>query len=84
MGFFLNLLMLPMLGGPMLVHWVARTIVEEADREALDEDRVRGELLELQEQYDAGAVEEEEYDHQEKVLLERLNAIREIKAQGGG
>ncbi len=84
MGFLLNLLTLPVLGAPRLVHWMARTIAEEADREALDEDRVRGVLLELQEQYDAGAIEEEEYDRQEKVLLERLTTIREIKAQRGG
>ena len=69
------------LGAPMLVHWLARTILEEAERESLDEGRVRSDLLELQERYDAGEMPLEEYDRQEKALLERLNTIRETKAQ---
>lgn len=80
MGFLLiDLVTLPALG----VHWLAKTIAEEADRESRDEERVRAELLELQERYDAGDVPEEEYDRREKVLLERLSAIREMKAQQG-
>ena len=80
MALILNLLTLPALGIPQMVHWLARTIVEEAEREALDEGHVRGELMDLQERYDSGVVEEEEYDRQEKALLERLNAIRQLKA----
>lgn len=77
---FLDLI-LPVLGVPRMVHWLARTIAEEAERESLDEGRVRAELLELQQRYDAGEVEEEAYDRQEQALLERLNAIRELKAE---
>ena len=77
---FLDLLLLPVLGGPTLVHWIAKTLSEEAEREELDEDRVRGALLELQEQYEAGDIEEAEYDREERSLLERLNTIRETKA----
>lgn len=80
MGFLLNLLNLPALGAPKLVLWLAQTLAEEGERELLDEGRVRGELLELQQQYEAGALEEDEYDEQEKALVERLSAIREIKA----
>jgi len=81
MGFIFNLLTLPVLGPSKLVHWLAETMTEEAEREYLDEGRVRGELLELQQLYDAGELEEEAYDRAEKVLLERLNTIRELKAQ---
>ncbi|MBI2871837.1 MAG: gas vesicle protein GvpG [Chloroflexi bacterium] len=81
MGLFRNLLMLPMLGAPQMVHWLAGTLAEEAERRALDDVSVRGELLELQRQYDAGEMEEAEYDRQERTLLERLSAIREAKAQ---
>ena len=78
MGFLLiDLVTAPVLG----VHWLAKTIREEAEREKRDEGRVRADLLELQERYDAGGVQEEEYDRQEKVLLERLDTIREMKAQ---
>ena len=79
MGFLGDLLTLPALGAPRLVHWLARTLAEQAEWELLDEERVRGQLLELQERYDAGELTEEEYDRQEAILLDRLKAIREIK-----
>ncbi len=79
MGFLGDLLTLPALGGPRLVHWLARTLAEQAERELLDGERVRGQLLELQERYEAGELTEEEYDPQEAILLDRLKAIREIK-----
>lgn len=81
MSLLLDPLTLPVLGVPRLVCWLARTIAGEASREFLDEGRVRGELLELQQQYDAGGMAEEVYDQKEKALLERLSAIREIKAR---
>lgn len=77
----MDLLTLPVLGGPRLVHWLARTLVEQAEGELLDEGRVRGQLLELQELYDSGELAEEEYDQQETMLLDRLKAIREVKEQ---
>ena len=76
-----DLLTLPVLGAPRMVHWMAKKLVEEAEKEFLDETKVRGELLELQQRHDASEVEEKEYDRQEKLLLERLSAIREVKAQ---
>ena len=81
MGFLVDLLTMPVLGGPRLVHWLARTLVEQAERELMDEGRVRGQLLELQELYDAGELTEQEYDQQETMLLDRLKAIREVKEQ---
>lgn len=81
MGFLLDLLTMPALGAPRLVHWLARTVVEQAERGLMDEGRVRGLLLELQEQFDAGGLTEEEYDRQEAALLEQLRTIREIKEQ---
>ncbi len=81
MAFLLDWLALPVRGGQKMVLWLAGKLLEEAEREPLDEDRVRGELLELQERYDAGELGEEEYDRQESALLDRLNAVREAKAQ---
>ena len=83
MGLFLDLLTLPVLGAPRMVHWLAKKVTEEAERELLDEDRVRAQLLELQVRYDLGEITEEEYERQEKVIVERLNAIREAKAERG-
>lgn len=79
MGFLMGLLTAPALGGPRLVRWLAGTLVEQAERELLDEGRVRELLLDLQEQLDSGELTEEEYDRQEAVLLDRLKAIWEVK-----
>jgi len=65
------------------VTWLAEQIKEAADAELLDEDRVRGDLLELQMRLETGEIAEEEYAEQERALLERLNAIREAKAERG-
>jgi len=83
MGFVFNLVTAPVLGPIRGVHWLAEKIVEAAESELLDEERVRGELLELQMRLEIGELTEEEYDRQEKVLVERLNAIRKAKAERG-
>ena len=84
MAFILDLLALPVLGPAKLVGWLAATVAEHAERESLDAGRVRGELLELQQIYEAGAIDETAYDRQERDLLERLSAIRESKRARAG
>jgi len=84
MGFLFDLLTLPALGGPKLVQWLATILDQAADQEFLDEGSIQGQLLELQTRYEAGEIGEEEYEGEESALLERLNAIREIKAERGG
>lgn len=79
MALLMDALTMPVLGAPRLLLWLARTIAQEAQRQLWDEGGVRAQLLQLQERYDAGDLEEREYDLQEAALLERLNAIREIK-----
>jgi len=79
MGFLFDVLTFPVLGPIRGVIWVAEKIVEEADKELYDEDAVQGRLMELELRYDLGEISEEEYEEAEKVLLERLNAIREYK-----
>jgi len=76
-----DLLTAPVLGAPRMVCWLASKLIEEAERELLDEGRVRAELLELQTHFDLDEINEEEYDQQETVLMEQLNAIREAKAE---
>lgn len=68
-------------GGPSLVHWVAKKLVEEYEHEELDEGSVRGQLLEIQQRYEGGEMDEAEYDRQEAALLERLEQIRALKAR---
>jgi len=81
MDFVFDLLTSPVLGPIRGVHWLATKVTEAAEAELLDEDRVRNKLLELQMRFDMGEISEEEYDEQEKVLVEQLNAIREAKAE---
>ena len=78
-----DLLTAPVLGPIRGVYWLAEKIDEAAEDELLDEDKVRGELLELQMRLEMGEITEEEYEEQEKALVERLNAIREAKAERG-
>ena len=81
MGFVFDLLTSPVLGPIRGVHWLATKVAEAAESEVLDEGKVRGELMELQIRLEMGEITEEEYDEQERVLVERLNAIREAKAE---
>ena len=81
MGFVFDLLTSPVLGPIRGVHWLATKVAEAAESEVLDESKVRGELMELQIRLEMGEITEEEYEEQERVLVERLNAIREAKAE---
>ena len=77
--FLIDLLTLPVLGPIRGVHWLAKKVAEQAEKELSDEEGLRGELLELQMRYDLGEVTEAEYSQREAALIERLNAIREAK-----
>jgi len=81
MGFVFDLLTSPVLGPIRGVHWLATKVTETAENELLDESKVRYELLELQVRLEMDEITEEEYEKQENVLVERLNAIREAKAK---
>lgn len=83
MGFLTDLLTLPVLGPIKGVMWIARQVVEQAERELYDEDTVRGQLQELELHYDLGEIDEETYLSAEEQLLARLRTIRERKAGEG-
>jgi hypothetical protein len=80
MGFLTGLLTLPVMGPIKGVIWVAEKVAEQADKELYDEDKVRGQLMELELRYDLGEISEEEYLAAEETLLERLRVIRERQA----
>lgn len=69
------------LAGVRLARSLAGAIVGEAERQFLNEDAIRGQLLELQEQLEAGEIAGEEYEGLEAGLLARLNAARALRAQ---
>lgn len=75
----LDVLTVPVLGAPRLVHWVAKEIAEEVERQELDEGKLQGQLLDLQMRYELGEIDDEQYAAEERVLLERLSYIRKAK-----
>lgn len=77
----LGVLTLPILGAPRLVHWIASKAAEEVEREAFDEEKLHGQLLDLQMRYELGEIGDMEYSREEAALLDRLNYIRQMKEQ---
>lgn len=73
----LDLITAPVLGPIQMVQWLAQKLIEAAEMQMYDVDRLKGELLELQAQYDMGEVTDEEYIELEEALLKRMNDIRE-------
>ena len=82
MGLFTGLLTLPL--APVRgVAWVAEQVAQEVDRQMYDQNWIRAELLELELDADAGAIDEEERAERENELFERL-AIAQSMHQGFG
>ena len=83
MGLISGLLTLPL--APVRgVAWVAAQVTEEAERQLYDEDRIRGELLELEMAHDDGAIDEDERAARENELIERLTVARARSAPDRG
>lgn len=81
MGLFTGLLTLPL--APVRgVAWVLEQVVEEADRQLYDEQRIRRELLELELEFDDGGVTDEERSRREQELLDRL-AVAQLRNRPG-
>ncbi|MBI5701011.1 gas vesicle protein GvpG [Candidatus Saganbacteria bacterium] len=66
-----DILLLPL--QPVLM--VAEKIDEMVQKELYDEDRIKENLMNLQLKLDMNQISQEEYERQEKNLLERLNQI---------
>ena len=72
----------PALGPLRGVLWLARMIDDQARAELYDEDKIRGDLVELELQLDLGEIELADFEAQEEVLLQRLKAAREVGGDG--
>lgn len=77
----LDVLTAPVLGVPRLVHWVAKKLIEEVERQEFNEEKLQGQLLDLQTRRELGEIGDEEYSRQEAALLNRLNYIRRMKEE---
>lgn len=80
MGFFLDLLTLPVTGPINGTIWIAEKLLEQAENEMYDEGKVRAKLMEMEMLLDLGDISEETYMAAEEELLERLREIRAFKA----
>ena len=74
-----DLLMLPIRG----FIGILEAIKEKVDQELYDETKPQQELLEAQTLLDMGEITEEEYKKREIDILDRLEAIRKYKEEGG-
>jgi len=80
-GLITGLLTLPL--APVRgVGWIAEQLTEQAERELYDEQRITGELLELELAYEAGEIGEEQLNQQTDALLERLAEGRRRAQEG--
>jgi len=64
------------------IIWLGKKINEVAEKEFSDEGLVKEKLMQLQLRFELDEISEENYNRQEKELLERLEAIRKAKEEG--
>ncbi len=74
-----DILLAPLKG----VVWIGKKINEVAEKEQLsNEGEIKEKLMELQLKFELDEIDVEEYDRQEKEILERLDAIRRVNEVG--
>jgi len=83
MGLITGLLTLPLAPVRGTV-WIAERVLEQAEREAGDEDAIRRQLLELEMRRDLGEIDEVEYIAEEERLLAALARSRRVSTGQNG
>jgi uncharacterized membrane protein YfbV (UPF0208 family) len=74
-----DILLAPLKG----VVWIGKKINEVAEKEQLsNEGEIKEKLMELQFKFELDEIDVEEYDRQEKEILEQLDAIRRANEVG--
>ena len=61
--------------------FIAETILEEAEKELMNEEEVRHDLRGLYEQLESGRITEEEFEKREEELVKRLEEIEQYKKE---
>lgn len=64
------------------VIWLGKKIDDIVEKEFSDEGLIKEKLMQLQLRFEMDEISEDEYNRQEKELLERLEAIRKAKEEG--
>lgn len=81
MGLFTRLALLPLAPVEGVV-WLARQLEEQAAQELYGPESIRRQLVELQDAFDSGQMDEGEFLDYEEVLLDRLDAAQERAETG--
>jgi len=63
------------------IKYIFEEIHGEVQKEQLDEERIMSQLMELQLRLELEEIDQEEYDRQEKDLMEHLAAVRKYKRE---
>lgn len=79
MGIILNAIMIPLIGPMKGLLWVAEQIKDQSDAEIYDDTKILLALSELELSLDLEKIDLQEFEAQEDVLLQRLQAIRKAK-----
>ena len=70
--------LLKLLAFPITVPlWAARVVLDQAERTLYDLDAIRQEMAELGRRHQAGEIDDEQFEIEEEVLLQRLIDARE-------
>jgi hypothetical protein len=72
-----KLLTLPVSGPVLGGKWVLQTILDQAEQQHYDVGAIQQQMAELAQQYQAGLVDDAEFDRREESLLERLLEARQ-------
>jgi cytochrome c-type biogenesis protein CcmI len=83
MGLLVSLITLPVSAPVGGVVWIAEQVRAAAERDYYDETAIRGRLAELEERFDAGELDESEYEAAADELFQRLLEARELRAEQG-
>jgi hypothetical protein len=70
-----SILLAPLKG----VIWLGEKLSEIAEKELSDTGRIKEELMALQLRFELDEINEQEYNEREKELLDRLDAITNVK-----
>lgn len=79
----LKLLTLPVTGPLDTVLWVGQKLQEAADRELNDVEEIKRQLTRLEKAFDAGEIEEAEFEREELILVTRMSAAVKARAKAG-
>jgi len=59
------------------ITWIANKILDEANAELYDPDKIQAELINISPQLEAGEITEKDYNKKESDLLDRLEESQE-------